>query len=404
MSRPFNVFIDGQQFMSLDMLALGGQVRAMSGALRDELRTLPARIAETRQMLINEAAEWEYWRDVIEETSRTAAWLTAQPLERFDQVYDLPRCPAAYAVAASDGSQLDIDHHGIVACYLLNIGTALLQYGPDACYRAMSLPTLGYTPDDLVIRDSHTGREWAKEGAILAAQRDIEEGLRLAAVATELPDDRARLALQDGTLIRWTLAGLDEPVRNHFLQSYLAYLDTMEALACPVASYLSRPRAREVLGLAKLLLMKGDFGRWKTQFPERSADPVRGIVDAMLFDSLTDGQRSARWGSMSRINVDFYGPHRIQFFYLRVGRELARVEFPAWVADDGSLDLVHAIVYDQCRRGLGYPNVIARAHEQAVIHGDERRQVNALIERLLTQERIPSTRSAKATSKLRPNA
>lgn len=390
--------------MTLDLLALGGQARAMSGALRDELRQVPARIATARALLAAEAAEWDYWRDLIEEGNRAAAWLTAQPLERFDRVYDLPPCPVSYAVAASDGSQLDIDHHGIAACYVVNIGTAVLHYGADASYRAESRPTLGFTDDDLFIRDPHSGREYAKEGAVLAAERDIAEGLQLAAVTMQLADDRPRLALQDGTLIRWTLNGFEPFLRDHFLGDYLSYLETMRALPCPVASYLSRPRSREVLGFAKLLLVKGNFGQWRESYGERSADPLRSLVDGMLYEELADGQRSARWGSMSRINVDFYGPHRIQFFYLRVGRELARVEFPAWVADEGHLDLVHAVVYDQCQRGLGYPNVLARAHEQAVIHGAERRQLAALIERQLAQVNAPMLRSSKASSKLRPGA
>ncbi|HEY0601344.1 MAG TPA: DNA double-strand break repair nuclease NurA [Herpetosiphonaceae bacterium] len=388
--------------MTLDMLALGGQIRSMSGALRDELTALPARIARARELLAEEAAEWEYWRDVVEEQSGTAAWLTAQPLERYDAVYDLPACPASYVVAASDGSQLDIDHHGVAACYVINIGTAVLQYGPDACFRAQSQPTLGYRDEDLVIHDPQSGRDYAKEGPVLAAQRDVDEGMRLAALAMELPDDRLRLALQDGTLIRWTLAGFDPFLRNHFMSVYLSYLETMHALSCPVGSYLSRPRSREVIGLVKLVQAKGDFSRWRFDYPERHDDPYRGIVDHMLFAQLSEGQRSARWGSMSRINVEFYGPHRIQFFYLRAGRELARVEFPAWVAEEGHLDLLHAVVYDQCRRGLGYPNVLARAHEQAVIHGDERRQITALIERLLIQSQVTPERSAKSSSKLRP--
>lgn len=388
--------------MTLDMLALGGQIRSMSGALRDELTALPDRIARARELLAEEAAEWEYWRDVVEEQSGTAAWLTAQPLERYDAVYDLPACPASYVVAASDGSQLDIDHHGVAACYVINIGTAVLQYGPDACFRAQSQPTLGYRDEDLVIHDPQSGRDYPKEGPVLAAQRDVDEGMRLAALAMELPDDRLRMALQDGTLIRWTLAGFDPFLRNHFMSVYLSYLETMHALSCPVGSYLSRPRSREVIGLVKLVQAKGDFSRWRFDYPERRDDPYRGIVDHMLFAPLGEGQRSARWGSMSRINVEFYGPHRIQFFYLRAGRELARVEFPAWVAEEGHLDLLHAVVYDQCRRGLGYPNVLARAHEQAVIHRDERRQITALIERLLIQSQVTPERSAKAASKLRP--
>lgn len=390
--------------MTLDMLALGREARAMSGALRDELRAIPARIAEARRLLTAEAHEWAYWHELIEEQRRAAAWLTSLPLEPFDAVYDLPVCPPRYAIAASDGSQLDIDHHGIAACYVVNIGTALLQYGPDACFRAASRPTLGYRDEDVYLRDPQTGREYAKEGAILAAERDVVEGLQLAAVAMTLPDDRPRLALQDGTLIRWTLAGLDPFLRDHFLGDYLSYLETMRVLPCPVASYLSRPRSREVVGLVKLLLVKGDFARWSADYPERATDPLRSIVDTMLWADLADGQRSCRWGSMSRVNVDFYGPHRIEFFYLRVGQEIARVEFPTWVAETGQLNLLHAAVYDQCRRGLGYPNVLARAHEQAVIHGSERRQLNALIERLLIQQDLPVLRSAKSSSKLRPSA
>jgi len=100
--------------------------------------------------------------------------------------------------------------------------------------------------------------------------------------------------------------------------------------------------------------------------------------------------------------VESYPPDlRIQFFYLKVGREIARVEFPAWVGDE-YLDLLHTIVCDQCRRGMGYPVALQRAHEQAVIHEGDRRQLEALIERMLTQQSVRLGRSAKAESKLRP--
>ncbi len=105
---------------------------------------------------------------------------------------------------------------------------------------------------------------------------------------------------------------------------------------------------------------------------------------------------------MSRINVDSYpSEHKIQFFYLKVGREIARVEFPAWVGD-GDLDLVHSLIYDQCQRGMGYPVALQRAHEQAVIHDGDRRQVEALIERIFATEAVPTQRSAKSVTKLRP--
>ncbi|WP_026369536.1 DNA double-strand break repair nuclease NurA [Kallotenue papyrolyticum] len=387
--------------MSLDLLAVSTQARAMSGALHDELRSLPQRVEQARALLAAAAEKWRFWHDLIEEQSQAIAWLTAQPLEPLTATYDLPPCPAAYACAAVDGSHLDVDRHGIVACWLINIGTALVRYGPDAAYQASSRPWLGYRDEELYLRDAASGREYAIEGPLLAAQRDVEEGRALAALAGALPTDRPRLALQDGTLIRWTLAAQDEVVRNYFLQRYLDALTTLQTQQCPVAGYLSRPRAREVVGLVRLLLARSDERDGQRG---RRDDPLRGLTDALLFEHLDEGQRSARWVSTSRINSQLYGPHRIQFFYLRVGRELARIEYPAWVAELGAIDTVHALVYDQCQRGRGYPNLLARAHEQAVIHSAERRRFETLIEQHLARAELPARRSAKASAKLYPGA
>lgn len=390
--------------MSLDLLTVSTQVRAMSGALSEELRSLPQRVARARALLAAAAEEWRFWHDLIEEQGQAIAWLTAQPLEPLTATYDLPPCPPAYACAAADGSHLDVDHHGIVACWLINIGTALVRYGPDAAYQADSRPWLGYRDEELYLRDATSGREYAIEGPLLAALRDVEEGRALAALAGALPTDRPRLALQDGTLIRWTLAAQDEVVRNYFLQRYLDALTTLQTQQCPVAGYLSRPRAREVVGLVRLLLARSTGGGAQPAQRGRRDDPLRGLTDALLFDHLGEGQRSARWVSTSRINSQLYGPHRIEFFYLRVGGELARIEYPAWVAELGAIDSVHALVYDQCRRGLGYPNLLARAHEQAVIHSAERRRFETLIEQLLVRAELPARRSAKAGAKLHPGA
>ena len=109
--------------------------------------------------------------------------------------------------------------------------------------------------------------------------------------------------------------------------------------------------------------------------------------------------------------MDEYESHRIQFFYLNVGgeavstSEVVRVEAPQWVMrDEGILDLVHALVYDQCQRSPDYPPyppALQEAHEQAVITTAERRLVEELVERALAQRGITYTRSAKDRSKRR---
>jgi hypothetical protein len=103
---------------------------------------------------------------------------------------------------------------------------------------------------------------------------------------------------------------------------------------------------------------------------------------------------------MSRINVERYGHHLIHFFHLRVGRELARIEIPRWVAVDAQqVDLVHSLVYDQCAKGDGYPVALARAHEQAVVRSADRRAFQRLVEGSLMRAEVVKTSSAKADSK-----
>lgn len=88
-----------------------------------------------------------------------------------------------------------------------------------------------------------------------------------------------------------------------------------------------------------------------------------------------------------------------------MGGEVVRIEAPQWVMRDGRmLDLVHALVCDQCRRSPDYPPyppALQEAHEQAVITTAERRLVEELVERALAERGIVYARSAKDRSKRR---
>jgi hypothetical protein len=105
---------------------------------------------------------------------------------------------------------------------------------------------------------------------------------------------------------------------------------------------------------------------------------------------------------MNPINIKTYGEHLIHFFYLRVGRELARVEVPRWVAEEPDLlNRVHSLVYDQCVRGQGYPVALARAHEQAVVRTADRRTFQRVVAGSLMRAELPATSSRKSESKER---
>jgi hypothetical protein len=424
--------------MGLDLSALSRQVRAMSGSLATEASDKRERQSLALGRYLEEAADYALWAQAADLSHETAAWLLARPTEPLNTAYELPPRPAEYALVATDGSQIDVERHGMAACYVINIGRVFLRYGARPAAKLSSRPALYYREEDLYLSDGV--RRIPVEGNYLSARRDVEEGIALAELADEfLPrnttspreykqetfdtigvnarecaDQIPAIALQDGTLVRWTLAGAEKFVQDRFLAPYLAYLDAMRERGIPVASYISRPRAPEVAGTIRLMLCPdvkvaegrgakcsacSDAAAGRTP----SCHVCQGLTDAdILADMLAEGQRGPLFVSMSRINVESYGPLLIHFFYMRVGREVARVEVPRWVAEDADqVDLVHTLIYDQCTKGQGYPVALSRAHEQAIVRAADRRAFLGIVEGSLLRAELPASDSRKRESKER---
>lgn len=397
--------------MGLDLSALSRQVRQLSRSAAGSAADVAARASAALARYLAAAGEEERWALAANLSRDGANWLLAMPVEPLDTVRELPAAPPAYAVVATDGSQIDLDRHGAVACYLINIGQVFIRYGHNPKARLSSRPALYYTEEDLYLSDG--ARRVLIEGNYLSARRDVEEGVALADLADEfLTDDLPALALQDGTLVRWTLAGAERFVQDHFVERYLAYLERMRVRGIPVASYISRPRSPEVVGTIRLMLCPDvdvAAGRGAkcaecsdvAAGREPSCMVCQGLVDGDVLGSrLAEGQRGPLFISLSRINVERYREHTIYFFHMRVGRELCRVEVPQWVATDSALvDRVHALVYDQAARGDGYPVAIARAHEQAIVRAADRKAFLRMLEGSLYRAEAGADVSAKKASK-----
>jgi NurA domain len=399
--------------MALDLTVLSRQIRAMSGALTLETNDRQERVTLALGRYLEESEQYATWAQVCDLSREGFAWLLARPVEPLNTIVELPVHPVEYALVATDGSQIDVEHHGMVACYVINIGRVFLRYGPRSSAKLNSQPMLYYRDEDLYITDGV--RRIPIEGNLLSARRDVAEGVALGAMATEFFDQSIpSLALQDGTLVRWTLAGADKAVQQRFLQPYLEYLDALHAHGIPVASYISRPRAPEVAGVIRLMLCpdvelaKGK-GAKCSECSDQAAGRMpscfvcQGLSDAdILADTLDEGQRGPLYVSLSRVNLESYGPHLIHFFYMKVGREVARVEIPRWVAEDRErLNLVHSAIYDQCMRGQGYPVALARAHEQAIVKAADRRAFQSIVEGSLLRAELPAESSRKRESKER---
>jgi len=418
--------------MTLNLLQIAPQVGSMArevGARRDVL-------ARRRATALSLMEEWDGRLDELRElVQQEQPWLVAEPLEPLLAARPAPRMPPDVTVVATDGSGIDLDRHGLAQCYLINVGAAVITYGSAPAAALSSRAALYYRDDDLYLDDD--GDRVPVQGALADLKRTLAEQARLLELTRELapsspspwlrgdsplprqgegvgvrvPWGEGRIpvvAVLDGTLLLWQLGGraAEERYVAEAIEQYAAGLLEFRRLGVPVCSYVSRPNGREVTNLLRLAACPpgGDTptcGACRVDGQCRR-DLLESLPDRALMGHLRHGERSARFASRSPV-LRYYGADRgIEFVYLNVGDEVARLEVPSWVgADPHMLDLVHAAVYDGCRRGWGYPPALAEAHEQAVIRGGERDAFLHMVMEALNGNGQPAAWSNKRLSKNR---
>jgi hypothetical protein len=324
----------------------------------------------------------------------------------------LPPCPPAYAVAGTDGSFILPDRHSPARFYLLNIGKVLLRYGPEHGARLETEPRVYARDEDLYVPNDL--RRAPVNETIIGLRRAAAELTAARELLAELREPG--VALQDGTLILWSLESERDAVVDWVLPEFLEALDAFRVSGVPLASYISAPGSAELLNMLRVAVC--DYppsaincdhcrGRIATERHTPACDVLPGVTDKHLLAEvarLQPGERTTVYASQSKV-LDRYAYHgsddlRICYFYVNVGHEIGRVEIPRWVAEDlDQLDLVHTVVFDQCRRGQGYPTVLQEAHELAVLSMADRKLVERAIERQLAQHGIVATLTGKGGSK-----
>jgi len=395
--------------MSLDLTKVAAQVGSMVARLKAGGEERQKRLKSALDILKDKSINFEQLKRKIDSSKTT--WLVAGLVDGLDQHYSPTSLPENFTVIATDGSHIDVDRHKSTRCYLINIGTVVLGYGSKPQALLDSFPSLYFSDEELVIApDGAKGREQLIEGVLLGIKRSVDECQRLAELTKELAKDSQSLALLDGSLILWGLVGQVYPefVTEALLnKGFLRYLEEIRKLNADrrlaLASYISFPRSTDVVNALRVAICPYDPPDCDRHCPNkaRDCDTIAGVQDRELFANLlSEGERSALFTSQSSIVQKNYGVHRVNFFYLRVDDEIARVEIPQWVAqDDNLLELTHGLVLDQCRRGQGYPVALSEAHEQAVVTAADRESFWQLVESLLIGEKMPTPTSAKSFSK-----
>ena len=325
--------------------------------------------------------------------------------------------PTDWSVVSVDGSHIDIDRHLPLPCYLINLGGCVLTYGESSDAQFFSEPTLGGTQTDIYLRDPNSpNQEELITGPLLGIIRAIQELKMLTKVVEECPPELPVLALVDGTLVLWGLSGQGyRPfVRRELLQSGLfpalqALRDLAETRIITLAAYVSLPRTTEVTNAIRASLCPHPISLCQDNCNHNRAnqspcDISNNILDRELFaKALGKGERSSIYRTDPQAAQEYYGDHQVYFYYLNVGEEIARIEVPAWVAqNERLLSIGHSLIVEQCEKGNGYPVAISEAHEQAVINGSDRYLFREMVNQALERQGINTYTSQKDRSKRMP--
>ncbi|MER3447226.1 MAG: hypothetical protein C4291_10450 [Candidatus Dadabacteria bacterium] len=349
------------------------------------------------------ANDWERLSEKLK-LSKTS-WLLPRILGSFDVTYPLPPRPSNYTVLSSDGSQIFPDRHEALSCYLINIGSVVLQYGTGGRAHLNSYPKFFFRDEDRFT--TWDGRRIPADAAVISEKRCLMEFEEILRLAEEHQNRENIIAISDGTLILWRLEGTPDDFKSEIMSPFIRIMDRLKGLRTPLAGYISFPGGTDIVNALRVGLCPEEVSYCNqcpyTHLTQLPCAPIEGITDRVLFSRvLGPGERSSLFKSSSRI-LEEYRDHSIYFFYLNTGEEIARVEIPMWVAEDkGLLDLVHAVIFDQAKKGNGYPVALIEAHEQAVVKGKDRDFFFELIREALIKSDFKVTVSRKGLSKMSP--
>ncbi|MCJ2541965.1 DNA double-strand break repair nuclease NurA [Thermostichus vulcanus] len=374
----------------LDLVKLSGQIPGLTQHLQQEAKASQKRLQQALHILEQLQQEPQVWQ------SRYADWGShlsftcaspAEPPQTWGSQAKIEPLKGRHTVVATDGSQIVPNHHEIAYCSLINVGRVVLHYGTQQWPLLDSLPVLLYRSAEL----QHNSGLRAEE--VLALRRTQAEWEELAQLALAVPRRRTTLALVDGSLIPWGLESLAAEEQRLWLDPLLAVLERLRAARIPLVGYISASRSSETVNYLRLGLcpfLSCECHRYCSSEQAPPCQPFAPLPDRIFWGSLLQpGERSPIWRSGAKVLAPF-GEHHIHCCYLNVSQgsleeaEIARVEFPAWVAQDAQL-LQRALagVLSQVQKGFGYPVALAEAHHLAVVRGGDRQRFFALIEQEL---------------------
>ena len=382
----------------LDLTKIASEIAGLGEAVRDSRATRKLRLEKALRLLKGAPGPDEL-TELIKSASST--WQFAHPLEDVQTREAADEAPGNYTAIAADASQAAPGRHSPLPYYVINAGRVVIRYGEGATASLDSEPALGdfsSAEEEL----SYLGYE-VRRDAYISEERLLAEFGALAELSRKI--EPPAVAMYDGSLILWYLRKQPEKRRRDVVKALTTWLDVSRDNGVIPIGYISKPGARDVIYDLALLACDREHAHCEScrAGRQRSDVPCSEIVklhDADVFSETSEsGERSAVFINRLTPVLDEYGDedNRIAYFYLNVGTEVARVEFPRWVFDDGLINVAQSLALDQSYKGAGYPRVLALAHEYALV---ERKEADAFLG-LLEGAALPSLISPKEFAKRR---
>ena len=355
--------------MPFDAAEVARQIEDSRGAVfREEQARIDALALARRIYTATTETEWE---QRVQE-GLTRRWV-GLPISSLNHTSTVGPARLDYTVVATDSSFIAPDKHRGSFSHLINVGRVMIRYGDDQAAE------LDNTPNhycDMLIEgeESSSGRLLQTKCALREMQELLDWSRRY----------RPHLALVDGSLMQLVLLLSKEPKVQGLLAEYFAAVAGFREIGVPVIGYISSPDSQMVMRAVRMLACEQPTPcEEKPEIPCACA-PLWSVNDADLYDGLLGvGERSAvfepKFSYLS--SADLRGFEEMVFAYMGSEYEVARLEFPRWVWDDGLLDRAMEIMLQQCNLGQGYPHSLTCAHQFAALHNADRESYFFLLER-----------------------
>ena len=339
---------------------------------------------------------------VIEtQCSQKANFFFAQPYKN-EPIHNLSECDKDFSTPhitiATDGSQINPSAHEITNASLINIGLVGIPYfKSNLPVLLTSEPTIYNSTEDII---PYNFSQSIQEEDIISYERtlkEIEELVKLVKQYTSY--NLPVVALLDGTLIHWHLEKFNDFFIKRFIKRFTDSLLELKSLGIPLASFISNSRSNDIINMLRIYNCPYEFVDCKKHCsnidsknlecnPMSDYKPIldRKLIHKLMSENNSEsGTRTILFKSNSKILNYYNDDLKVLFFYINTGTEIARIELPAYVANDSKLfELMHNAVALQCKVGFGYPVTLSEAHLQAVVNKADRQIFyNLLREHLL---------------------